>query len=132
MKYLLDTNIVSEGIIQPNGKVARKISRHGDKVAISIISACELRYGDQRSPVPRRSARIDFYLKTFPVLELQSGMAAIYGSLRVHLENAGTPIGGNDLLIAAQALHQKLIIVTRNEKEFRRVPGLKVENWRDA
>jgi tRNA(fMet)-specific endonuclease VapC len=52
-----------------------------------------------------------------------------YGSIRARLETAGTPIGGNDLLIAAQALALDLTLVTGNDKEFSRIEGLRVENW---
>ncbi len=129
MRFLLDTNIVSEGIQKPRGRLAKLIAKHGDKVALSTITACELRYGESKFPSERLSGRIGFYLKTFPILPLHPGVATIYGTIRAQLEKAGTPIGPNDLLIAAHALHQKLILVTRNEDEFKRVPGLKVENW---
>jgi tRNA(fMet)-specific endonuclease VapC len=130
MKYLLDTNIVSEIIKKPNGAVARKLRRKkAGSVGINTIVAAELHYGAKLKGSDLLTAKINKALITLEPLDLPIGIAKIYGETRATLANAGTPIGPNDLLIAAHALHQKLILVTRNEDEFKRIPGLKLENW---
>ena len=65
----------------------------------------------------------------FAILDFDHSAAAVYGSIRATLERKGTPIGPMDLLLAAQAMSQQLILVTNNEREFRRVAGLQIENW---
>jgi tRNA(fMet)-specific endonuclease VapC len=130
MKYLLDTNIVSEIIKKPNGFVARKLrKKKAGSVGINTIVAAELHYGAKLKGSELLTVKINKTLKSLLPLNLPVGMAEIYGKTRAHLAKTGTPIGPNDLLIAAHALHQKLTLVTRNEAEFKRVPGLKVENW---
>lgn len=130
MKYLLDTNIVSEIIKKPNGVIARKLRRKkAGSVGINTIVAAELHYGAKLKGSDLLTSKINKTLKALEPLDLPLGMAQIYGETRATLANAGTPIGPNDLLIAAHALYQKLILVTCNEDEFKRVPGLKLENW---
>jgi tRNA(fMet)-specific endonuclease VapC len=130
MKYLLDTNIVCEIIKKSNGVVARKLRRKkAGSVGINTIVAAELYYGAKLKSSDLLTGKINKTLKSLVPLDLPLGMAQIYGETRAALAKAGTPIGPNDLLIAAHALHKKLILVTRNEEEFKRVPGLKVENW---
>lgn len=129
-KYSLDTNIVSELLRTPNGPLAQKLARVGEaNVAISIIVAAELRFGAIRKANAKLSAQIDGFLKWVEVMPLEAPIDQVYGELRTSLERAVTPIGANDLLIAAQALAGDMIIVTDNVREFSRVPGLKVENW---
>jgi tRNA(fMet)-specific endonuclease VapC len=104
-----------------------------DEITISIISAGELRYGLSRLLPSRRAAQLahqlDGLLTAVAVLALPTEAAQHYGAARSKLEAAGTPIGGNDLWIAAHALSQDLTLVTNNTREFERVPGLKLENW---
>lgn len=129
-RFLLDTNIVSDLIRQPQGRAAAKIAEVGeDAVATSIIVAAELRYGAAKKASPRLSSQVEAVLTALEVIALEAPADASYGAARVALEAAGTPIGGNDLLIAAQALALGMIVVTDNEREFGRVDGLKVENW---
>ncbi|BCX82503.1 tRNA(fMet)-specific endonuclease VapC [Methylomarinovum caldicuralii] len=129
-RYLLDTNILSHLIRQPQGQVRAHLDRVGeDTLCTSVIVACELRYGAQRSGSERIGARVDALLQILPVLPLEPEVAEHYADIRTHLESKGTPIGHNDLLIAAHARHLKLVMVTHNVREFRRVPGLPVENW---
>ena len=102
-------------------------------MAISIISVGELRYGLQKLGQSKRalqlSHQLNAVLTAIPVLALPGDAAPCYGSTRSQLEAAGTPIGGNDLWIAAHALSQDLILVTNNTGKFQRVKGLKLENW---
>ena len=131
LKYLLDTNILSELIKQPDGNAARKIAalENDDVYCTSIIVACELRYGAQKKASPTLTAKVKKLLETIAVLPLKQNVEEHYAMLRVALERAGTPIGSNDLLIAAQASALGLIVVTGNVKEFSLVPELIVENW---
>ena len=87
----------------------------------------EMSMGQNGSPI--LTAKVNQLLDTITVLPLDSGVEFKYAELRLKLEKAGTPIGGNDLLIAAHALSTNLIVVTANEREFSRVPELTVENW---
>jgi tRNA(fMet)-specific endonuclease VapC len=130
MRYLLDTNIVSDLIRNPQGRVAQHIRKIGEaRVCTSIIVAAELRYGATKKGSPRLSAQVDTVLKALEVLPIDTPADDAYGLLRTRLEQAGRPISGNDMLIAAQALALGYTIVTDNQKEFARVRGLSVENW---
>lgn len=130
MRYLLDTNIVSDLVRNPQGKVAQYIRKVGEaQICTSIIVAAELRYGAAKKGSPRLLAQLEAVLGALEVLPFETPADSAYGLLRTRLEQAGTPIGGNDLLIAAQALALGHTIVTDNEKEFTRIEGLPHENW---
>ncbi|PYX01438.1 MAG: VapC toxin family PIN domain ribonuclease [Acidobacteria bacterium] len=130
MRYLLDTNIVSDLVRNPQGRVAQHIRKVGEaQVCTSIIVAAELRYGAAKKGSPRLSAQLEAVLGVLAVLPFETPADAAYGLLRTRLEQAGTPIGANDLLIAAQTLSLGSTIVTDNEKEFTRVRSLRRENW---
>ena len=130
MGYLLDTNIVSDLIRNPQGRVARHIRRVGGaQVCTSIIVAAELRYGARKKSSPRLTAQIEAVLGALDVLPFEAPADTVYGRLRARLEQTGQPIGGNDLLIAAQAVALGHTIVTNNEREFARIAELHRENW---
>jgi tRNA(fMet)-specific endonuclease VapC len=130
MRYLLDTNIVSDLVRNPQGRVAERIRKVGEaQVCTSIIVAAELRYGAAKKGSPRLTSQLDAVLAALEVLPFEAPADTHYGSLRSLLERAGKPIGANDLLIAAQALALGHMIVTDNEREFARVRGLRLENW---
>jgi len=135
MRYLLDTNIVSDLVRNPQGKVASQVRAVGEKhVCTSIIVAAELRYRANKKRAdkkgsPRLSSQLDAVLGVLEVLPFETPADTSYGLLRTRLEQAGTPIGANDLLIAAQALALGYVIVTDNEREFSRVKGLRLQNW---
>lgn len=130
MRYLLDTNIVSDLIRNPQGKVAQHIRRVGEGlVCTSIIVAAELRYGATKKNSPKLSAQLEAVLGALEILPFETPADAAYGALRTRLEHAGTPIGANDLLIAAQALAVGHTVVTDNDKEFARIKDLRCENW---
>lgn len=130
MRYLLDTNIVSDLVRNPQGKVAQHIRRVGEaRVCTSIIVVAELRYGAAKKPSPRLSAQLEAVLGALEILPFETPADAAYGSLRARLEQVGQRIGGNDMLIAAQALALRYAIVTDNEKEFACVQDLQTENW---
>jgi len=129
-RYLLDTNIVSDLMRHPQGDVAKRIARVGeDSICTSIVVACELRYGAAKKGSAALTERVEQILSLLPILALEMDADRAYGTLRVQLEQAGTPIGAHDMLIASQALSQKLVLVTDNVREFERVPRLVVKNW---
>jgi tRNA(fMet)-specific endonuclease VapC len=129
-RYLLDTNIVSELVRDPHGPVTRRIARVGEtRVCTSVVVACELRYGAAKKGSARLSAQLEQVLAALPILALETGVDRHYGEIRADLERKGTPIGPNDLLIAAQARALGLILVTDNVREFGRVERLVVKNW---
>ena len=128
--YLLDTNIISALLRDPEGRAARHVARVGHrKICTSIIVSAELRYGCAKKGSPRLQARVEDILATIPVLPLEVPADVDYGRQRVQLEASGQPIGGNDLLIAAHALALGLTLVTHNTREFSRIVGLQVEDW---
>jgi tRNA(fMet)-specific endonuclease VapC len=129
-RYMLDTNIISDLIRNPQGKVVKRIAKVGeDTVCTSIIVAAELRYGCAKSGSKKLLRVVDALLEELPVLPFDIPADADYGAIRAQLETAGRPIGGNDLLIAAHAHAIDATVVTANINEFRRIRGLKVENW---
>ena len=128
--YMLDTNIISDLIRHPQGRAARRIVRAGeDNICTSIIVAAELRYGCARSGSKRLLKAVDDLLGEINVLPFDVPADVEYGAIRAQLEASGTPIGGNDLLIAAHACATGFTLVTNNIREFKRIHGLKVENW---
>lgn len=130
MRYLLDTNIVSNLIRNPQGRVAQRIREVGEaQVCTSIIVAAELRYGATKKGSPRLTAQLEAVLGALDVLPFEAPADIAYGLLRARLEQAGQPIGGNDLLIAAQAVALGHAIVTDNAWEFARIDDLPRENW---
>jgi tRNA(fMet)-specific endonuclease VapC len=131
--YLLDTNIVSDLIRNPQGNVTKRISQVGEaRVCTSIFVACELRYGAAKRASKKLTDQVEQVLSVLPILPLVTGIEAAYADIRIALESKGTPIGVNDLLIAAHARVLGLTVVTANEREFRRVAKLKVINWLSA
>jgi tRNA(fMet)-specific endonuclease VapC len=130
MRYLLDTNIVSDLVRRPQGRTAQRIREVGEaQVCTSIIVAAELRYGAAKRGTPRLSAQLEAVLGALEILPFEAPADAIYGRLRSGLERIGRPIGGNDLLIAAHAMTLGYAVVTDNEREFARIDGLPCENW---
>jgi tRNA(fMet)-specific endonuclease VapC len=131
MKYLLDTNICIYIIKKKPPAVLKKVkSKHPGQIAISTITLAELEYGIARSRYPDRNriALLEFLLP-FTILDFDQAASAQYGHIRSLLQSRGKPIGPMDLLLAAQAKSHGLVLVTNNEKEFKRVEGLQVENW---
>jgi tRNA(fMet)-specific endonuclease VapC len=130
MRYLLDTNIVADLVRTPQGPVAQRIREVGEaQVCTSIIVAAELRYGAARQGSRRLSAQLEAVLGALDVLSFEAPADIAYGALRARLERFGRPIGGNDLLIAAQVVALGYAIVTDNEREFARIDDLPCENW---
>ncbi len=130
MAYLLDTPILSHVIRRPSGAAAQRLARAGAaNVRTSIVVAAELRFGAAKGGSRELVRRIEALLERLAVEPFSEPADCHYARLRAHLERAGTPIGGNDLLIAAHALALGDVLVTDNEREFLRVPDLRLENW---
>jgi tRNA(fMet)-specific endonuclease VapC len=130
IRYLLDTNIVSDLIRNPQGRIAERIRNVGEeKVCTSIIVAAELRFGAAKKGSQRLLAQLEAVLGVMDVIPFEAPADAAYGQIRNRLEQSGTPIGGNDLLIAAQAMALGCTVITDNVGEFARIDGLSYENW---
>jgi tRNA(fMet)-specific endonuclease VapC len=130
-QFLLDTNILSDLIKHPHGVLAQRIAslKRGD-FCTSLVVACELRYGVKKKGSVKLAAKVEALLNEVDVLGLDDeAITKHYASLRVFLEKQGQVIGSNDMLIAAHALRLDVTLITANEKEFKRVPNLRVENW---
>jgi tRNA(fMet)-specific endonuclease VapC len=133
MPYLLDTNVCSDYLTGRHPKVVERIQACSpDDLRLCVVVVAELRYGADRSSRRRSNhARIDALIEEIETLDFDPPAAAMYGRVRSRLEAGGTPIGPNDMLIAAHALSRSLTVVTDNVAEFKRVKGLKLENWRE-
>lgn len=132
--YLLDTNTVSYFLRNHSQALSsRLLGLAPEALAISVITAGELRFGLKRLGTSRRatalSQRLEHLLESFVTLPMPPQADAHYAATRAYLEAKGTPIGGNDLWIAAHALASNRTLITNNLREFRLVPGLKFEDW---
>ena len=131
MKWMLDTNICIAIIRrQPEVAIKRLRGKSVGQVGVSAVTVAELQYGAAKSTRPElaRSALSEFLL-ALEVAPFDEAACARYGMVRAKLEAAGKPIGPLDTLIAAHALSLGVVLVTNNLREFRRVPGLTVEDW---
>ena len=130
MQYLLDTNICIYVINQrPPAVLEKFLAREEDGLAISAITASELYWGVRKSGSPRNLAALEKFLAPLVVMDYDLTAARAYGELRAVLERKGVPIGPLDMQIAAHALALDLVLVSNNLREFKRVPGLKFDNW---
>lgn len=127
---MLDTNALSELVRNPHGTLAQKLNAlDPDAVCTSIVAACELRFGAQRKGSAPLSQRVEQLLQALTVLPLDTPADEHYADIRATLERSGPPIGSHDLFIAAHARSRGMTLLTRNLREFQRVPGLTVEDW---
>jgi tRNA(fMet)-specific endonuclease VapC len=130
MRFMLDTNIVSDLVRNPQGRVASRFARVDEaEICTSIVVVAELRYGAEKKNSSKLRNQLEAVLAGLEMLSLEPPIDTVYGRLRAELERKGKLIGPNDLLIAAHALAAGLTLVTDNVEEFRRVPKLPVENW---
>lgn len=131
ISYLLDTNICIYIIKKMPEQVIERL-RHTriSEVGVSSITLSELEYGAAKSsrPAQNKLAIVEF-LAPLEILPYDDMAAQEYGKVRAYLEKQGTPIGSMDMLIAAHALSLNCILVTNNEREFRLIPTLKIQNW---
>ena len=131
MKYMLDTNTCIFIINKIHQVRLRFINEHPFGLAISAITEAELWFGIENSQAPEKNANIlHNFLATVETLPFDTLAATVYGRVRTELKRAGTPIGERDTLIAAHAKAAQLTLVTNNTREFGRVIGLKLEDWK--
>jgi tRNA(fMet)-specific endonuclease VapC len=127
---MLDTNILSDLVRNPQGRVAERISEFGeDAICTSIIVVAELRFGAAKKGSERLTKQLEGILSAIDIQPFDAPADMAYAEIRAQLEAAGTVIGGNDMLIAAHAMAADCAVVTDNEREFSRVGGLTVKNW---
>ena len=133
MIYMLDTNICIYAMKNKPEHVLRRLKKElNSGLCISSVTLAELEYGMMHSsnPAKNKQALLRF-LVPLTALPFDAAAAAEYGAIRSYLMSNGTPIGPLDMLIAAHAKAENLILVTNNVREFARVPNLKIENWVD-
>jgi tRNA(fMet)-specific endonuclease VapC len=129
-RFLLDTNILSDLARNPQGSVALRIAQLAqDDVCTSIIVTAEIRYGLIKKNSSRLTQQMEAILSGVDILPFEAPADAVYGELRLRLDKTGTPIGPNDLLIAAHTLALGYTLVSNNVREFSRIKELPVENW---
>ena len=130
LRFLLDTNILSHLVRDPHGVVRDQIVRVGEQtVCTSLLVAAELRFGAAKKRSARLQRQVEAVLAALPILPIEVPVDVHYAQIRAALEATGNPIGPNDLIVAAHARACDLVLVTHNESEFSRVPGLRIENW---
>jgi len=133
MRYMLDTNICIAVIKRKPPKALKRFDRlsAGD-VGISAITLAELRYGVAKSQnIERNKEALEEFLLPLEVADFDENAASAYGTVRADLESSGRPIGPLDTKIGAHAQSLNAVLVTNNTAEFRRIKGLKIENWLD-
>ena len=131
MKYLIDTNICIYIMNKRPIEVIHKFKQFDvDEICVSTITVSELQYGVVKSKNRRlNKQRVEEFLAPFEIIPYDEIAANMYGDIRYQLEKRGEPIGSLDLLIAAHAMSGNFVLITNNEKEFKRVKNLKIENW---
>lgn len=131
MRFMLDTNTCIELIRERDERVLRRMKRRSpDEICVSSVTLSELEYGVAKSANPEKNRlALAEFMTPLAVAPYDDAVAPVYGQVRADLEKAGMPIGPLDMMIAAHALSLGLTVVTGNEREFRRVSGLKVQNW---
>ena len=130
MLYLLDTNIIIAAMKGAPGVISRLERTPLSSLVLSPIVLGELEFGAEKSAHPEKNrARLASLIESIPTSPLNTETSCHYGRIRANLEKMGTPIGANDLWIAAHALALAAVVVTDNIREFSRVEGLAVENW---
>lgn len=134
LRRMLDTNVCIHIIRRRPQLVLRRFEDYGiEEVGVSSVTVAELRYGAEKSSRPEQNLEaLGRFLLPLEILAFGGEAAAAYGRIRAVLENVGTPIGPLDTLIAAHAVSVGVTLVTNNTREFRRVPGLEVEDWTEA
>jgi len=130
MRFLLDTDTCIYALKHNPAVLKRLLAQSREDIAVSVITEAELRTGAAKSTSGAKTLRlVENFLRPLSIVEFTSNDAASYAQVRAKLERTGTPIGPLDTLIAAQAVARKLVLVSKNESEFSRVVGLRLENW---
>lgn len=129
--FILDTDTCIYALKQDENVLRQLLSTPREDVLVSVITEAELRTGAAKSTSPVKTLRlIENFLRPLTLIAFTSEDAIAYAGVRAKLERAGTPIGPLDTLIASQAVGRKVTLVTNNEREFRRVTGLAIANWK--
>lgn len=129
LRYMLDTDSVSFAL-RGHGSVGARILDHKpSELCISVVTLGELRFGAHKRDSKKLHKLIDTFAESVVPQDFDTDAADEYGRLAAVLTQRGMPIGAFDTMIAAHALARKLTLVTSNERHFRRVPGLKIQNW---
>jgi tRNA(fMet)-specific endonuclease VapC len=127
--FMLDTDISSYIIKRRPAAMVEKFEEHGETLAVSVMTAAELRFGAEKAGRPKLADLVEAYLDRLAILDWTNEVTRHYARIRAALERSGQPIGNMDLLIASHALSQGMTVVTNNLKHFSNVAGLKVEVW---
>jgi len=131
MIYLLDTNTCIYFLNKSSEKIISQFKRFSpSEINLPSITVAELFYGAEKSKAKKKNwAIVENFVSTFEIVPFDEKSCEIYARIRASLEKSGVPIGPMDLLIASISLSNNSILVTNNTKEFRRIKGLKLENW---
>lgn len=131
MRYMLDTNICIYAIKKKPAEVLERLKMNLERgLCISAITLAELEHGVKKSAYPEKNElALMQFLSVLTVLPFDDMASVEYGKICAYLQKQGTPIGVMDMLIAAHAKAEGMILVTNNVREFERVPDLTVENW---
>jgi tRNA(fMet)-specific endonuclease VapC len=130
LQYMLDTNICIHVLKNYPPDLQEQFNRFADQLCISTITLGELSFGAEKSARRAQNLQaVQQFAALLEVLPFTAKAAVQFGQLRAELERAGRPVGPYDMLIAAHARSEGLIVVTNNRREFDRVPGLRTENW---
>ncbi len=130
MKYMLDTNIFSYMVNNNSEVLKRFVKAEPNDISLSVISHGEILFGIQKQiPSAIKMQRINYLLQQIPIVLLNDAVTTHYAKIRTQLEIAGQPISPNDTWIAAHAMSLGATLVTNNVREFKRIKGLKVDNW---
>jgi tRNA(fMet)-specific endonuclease VapC len=129
--FILDTDTCIYALKQDENVLQQLLSTPREDVTVSVITEGELRTGAAKSTAPAKTLHlVENFLRPLTLIDFTSDDAIAYAGVRAKLERAGIPIGALDTLIASQAVRRKLTLVTNNEREFRRVSGLTIANWK--
>ena len=130
MPFLLDTDTCIYALKGNRNVLETLLSKSREEILVSVITEAELRTGAAKSSSPVKTLRlVENFLRPLTVVDFTSGDAIAYAQVRAKLERAGKTIGPLDMLIASQAAAGNFTLVSNNEREFRRVPGVHLENW---
>lgn len=130
MHYLIDTDIIIYSLKNHESVKRHFIEKADIPKAISVISYGELVYGAQKSTYPEKNLALAHRVsQIFPIVEISKPIVETFGNIKARLQKKGISISDMDLLIGSTALFMNYCLVTNNEKHFRKIPGLKIENW---
>jgi tRNA(fMet)-specific endonuclease VapC len=129
-RYLLDTNVISTLVREPGGVIFQRLrDALPASACTSIVVAAEIQYGLRKKSSLRLQTQVAAIMSVLDVYPIERPVEEHYADIRAHLERKGQPIGSNDLWIAAHARSLGMVLISDNEREFARVPGLTFENW---